>query len=283
MIKKVIRKNLPETNSSSSHSVVISMDSGGILEKEEWDLDIDDKGVLHIPSFTDFGREFFRTNSVLIKLQYLSCHYICGLYKNRGVFSKRVHKFKTVLKDILGINGIIFEDYVNYYKDLKDGRIESGDENYYEFPTVDHNSQDIFDEITESKETIKNFLLNKNTWLYGGSDECREDKKVYINTELEPPIIGCFSADLGGDIGRVDVEVTENNIGDELGFFAKFEKTSSGKWVLKSSSDFSLFTTWTKLEVENGKLVLLHHGSYKDKSPWMELNFELYDYGLFSI
>lgn len=281
MIKKVIRKNLPETNSSSSHSVVISMDSGGILKKEEWNLDIDDKGILHIPSFTDFGREFFRTNSVLIKLQYLSCHYIWGLYKNRGVFSKRVHKFKTVLKDILGINGIIFEDYVNYCKDLTEGRIESGDENYYEFPTVDHNSQDIFDEITESEETIKNFLLNKNTWLYGGSDECRENKKVYINTELESPIIGCFSADLGGDIGRVDVEVTEDNIRDELGFFTKFEKTSSGEWALKDSSKFDFFTPWAKLGVEDGKLILL--GPHKDKSPGMELNFELYDYGLFSI
>ena len=90
MIKKVIRKNLPETNSSSSHSVAISLDPKGIIGigDAEWDLIVDDQGNLHIPNFQSFNRDFFYTNSALTKLQYLSCHYLCGPYINRGTISK---------------------------------------------------------------------------------------------------------------------------------------------------------------------------------------------------
>jgi hypothetical protein len=244
------------------------------VDKSEWDLKIDENGTLIIPTFNCFGRELFKTNSVLTKLQYLSCYYICGLYENRVAFSKKVHKFKNVIKDILGIKKIIFEDYVDYWKGRDSGDITGEEESYYEYPFVDHESFDIFKEITENESTLKNFLLNKHTWLYGGDDSGRGVTKFYLDTELPPTLIGCFSANFGGDIGRVDVEITENleDLNKELSFFTSyFSKNDDGKWDV--TAGFVSFLWCPTLNVKNRKL-------YIDD---IQLNFELYKYDVFSI
>lgn len=277
MIKKIIRRDLPETNSSSSHSVVISMDPSGILGRDEWDLNIDESGILHVPVFSSFGREFFCTNSVLGKLEYLSCAYIRAYYKDRAQFGKQVHKFTSAIKGILGIKGVVFEEATKFYRDLKDGAIEEEDTVYYEFPSIDHQSQDIIPEMIESEETIKNFLLNRNSWLYGGSDEVREDPKVYASTEILCPPIACISSELGGDIGRVDVEVTADfrELRRELEFFGNFEKNpKTGEWQVISENRFFGFSD-LKFSEDTGGLIV---GS--DKMP---VNIEFYKYDVFSI
>lgn len=280
MIKKIIRRDLPETNSSSSHSVVISMDPSGILGRDEWDLNIDENGILHIPIFNSFGREFFCTNSVLGKLKYLSCAYIRAYYKDRAYFGKQVHKFTSVIKGILGIKGVVFEEAAEFYRDLKDGTIDEKETEYYEFPSIDHQSQDIIPEMIESEETIKNFLLNRSSWLYGGSDEVREDPKVYAATEILCPPIACISSELGGDIGRVDVEVTADfrELRTELEFFGNFEKNSeTGEWQVISQNKFFSFPH-LKFSEDIGRLIV-----EVDKSDKMPINIEFYKYDVFSI
>ena len=281
MIKKVIRRDLPETNSSSSHSVVISLDKSGIMNKEEWNLDIDDNGILHIPVFSCFGREFFSTNTVLGKLQYLSCIYINSYYKDRARFGKQTHKFVSVIKGILGIKGVVFEEAAEFYKDLKEGVIGPEDREYYEFPSIDHQSHDIFPEIIESEETIKNFLLNRNSWLYGGSDEVREDPRVYAATEIFNDPIACISAELGGDIGRVDVEITPElrDLRDELKFFSNFKKTND-TWEI-DDDHFSFIDI--DLESDGTELYVLRRGYGRDPNMKLPVSLEIYNYECFSI
>ena len=221
-IKRVRRENLPETNSSSSHSVVISMKSENNLPKEDWDLDIDDDLVLHIPRFRDFGRSFFCSNSVLIKLQYLSGFFISGLYRNKVGISKLIHKFELALRDILGIKKIVFEDAAEVWTKIHTKEISKNDSYYYEFPTIDWQSRDLEYEILESPETIKNFLLNPESWLYGGDDSCGYPPKLFKDTKKLPEPIGITSVNLAG-IGRVDIEILPNpgydlnsSIGDSI-------------------------------------------------------------------
>lgn len=235
-IRKVIREDLPETNSSSSHSVVICMEPGGSnLNREEWGLKIDeDTQTLYIPKFYGFGRRFFCSNSVLVKLQYFSCFFISGLFKNKISMSKAMHKFELALKDILGINHVVFEEAADVWTQIHDGDISDEDINYYEFPSIDWQSYyDIKEEILESPETIKNFLLNPNSWLYGGDDSDDFISSRYSSTQKQPSPIGYFSADLLG-IGRVDVEITAlSDLHSELySVFSEFCCDIGGNFIM---------------------------------------------------
>lgn len=203
-------------------------------------------------------------------------------------------KFRSVIKDILGINinKVVIDDFVSFWKEVKEGIIEKDDQPYYEYPEVDHESLDIFEEILETEETIKNFILNKNTWIYGGDDGFRGDPHLYIDTEILPTIIGCFSIDFGGDIGRVDVEIDENmsqeNLEQQLRFFNNFKyyplcaETNQGVWGISdpSSCSGSIYfgpTDSLVLMWDDGKLY------YNTESAQIEINFELYDFGSLAI
>ena len=207
-IKRVIREDLPETNSSSSHSVVISMNTENNLKRGDWNLNIDENLILHIPPFLGFGREFFSSNDVLFKLQYLSCYFITGLYTNRTLMGKLIHKFELALRDILGIKGILFDEAVDVWRAMHNSELTEDME--IEFPLIDWQSRDLRYEILESPETIKNFLLNPDSWIYGGDDGDIFDCRKYPNTILQPTVIGIISVDLVG-IGIVDIELTTDN------------------------------------------------------------------------
>lgn len=207
-IKKVVREDLPETNSSSSHSVVISMKTENNLKREDWNLNIDENLILHIPSFIDFGREFFSSNDVLFKLQYLSCFFITGSYRNKILMSKLIHKFEITLKDILGIKGISFDNAVDVWRAIHNSELPEDMD--LEFPIIDWQSKDLRYEILESPETIKNFLLNPDSWVYGGDDGDIFDLRRFPNTVLQSTVIGVISVDLVG-IGIVDIELTTDN------------------------------------------------------------------------
>jgi len=202
-IKEVIREDLPETNSSSSHSVVISMKSENNLRRENWNLNIDDNLILHIPPFNNFGRDFFCSNSPLVKIQYLSCYFIYGYYTNRVQISKLIYKFERVLKDILGIKSVSFDSAVEVWTAMK--KQELSEDYDIEFPRIDWQSLDLKEEILESQETIRNFILNPDSWIYGGDDNCDEDPEFYKDTKKLPEAVGMLSVDLTG-LGRVDVE-----------------------------------------------------------------------------
>ena len=68
-IKKVVRANLPETNSSSSHSVVICTDPKYLVKPgdSEFNLTLRDDGVLYIKNRgEDFGWDYFEIIQIII-------------------------------------------------------------------------------------------------------------------------------------------------------------------------------------------------------------------------
>jgi len=263
MIKEVARLGLPETNSSSSHSVVISMDSKTLVPKEEWELDIDENLILRVPRFNSFGRHYFKSNRIITKIQYLSCYFLSGTYLNLPTFRKKAHKFTQVIKDILGVKGVIFET-IREWIDITSERFWQ-----MEFPEVDHESLDIFSEILESEETIKNFLLNKNTWIYGGADGYREAKFYYLDTEIENKVIGCFSCYLGGFIGRVDIEIYDGEMVDS------YETGQVLESITKMLSNFSYDFSTEKFIISQPFMPLVNYQKYSLKEDNRNLFIEI--------
>lgn len=203
---KIRKRCMPETNSSSSHSVSISMGSNFVKPGDkEWDVTIED-GVLKIPGGVSFGWEFFRSNSVLTKLQYL-----CGIYCDdiTGNGQKRISKLRRILKSIFGVKKVEFLWIAEYFKELHETGKDPEDV-YYGYPEIDHNSHDIFEDITESVETIRHFLLCRDSWLFGGNDNSEEPEGFFYNLPIrdnDPRAI--LSIELGGEFGRVDWEVKD--------------------------------------------------------------------------
>jgi len=200
-ILNVKRIGLPETNSSSSHSVSISM-KGNLIKPgdPEFNIDIRDE-ILYIPGDIDFGWNYFKYNTPLEKLQYV-CGIFCGSIEDENN-KKNIFKLKKILKKIFEVKDVVFEWRQEYYQKISSGK--NPDDVYYASPGIDHNSSDIFEEITENTETIKNFILSRDSWLFGGNDNTDYPPTSYYLGQEDPEAI--LSIDLGGKIGRLDFEI----------------------------------------------------------------------------
>lgn len=201
-IRKVIRRGLPETNSSSSHSVTISM-TNNFQDPNIWNLQPDENGIIHVPGDVSFGWEWNKYNDVLTKLQYV-CGIIChSNYEHRIKRSKKLFELKRIILDFTGAKDVIFDWETEYNERLKNG--EDPEDIWINSPEIDHNSWDIFPEITENKDTLKNFIFNPESWLYLGNDNSSADKDFYVDQPETPDTIA--SIDFSGDIGRIDFEI----------------------------------------------------------------------------
>lgn len=210
-IKRIVRANLPETNSSSSHSVVICTDPKYLVKPgdSEFNLTLRDDGVLYIKNRgEDFGWEYERYNDPMEKLWYV-CGILFGNYSNNHKLRKL---FKEMLMSYTGATDVIFE----WEENRKNHPEDYDSDDYYssDAPCIDHNSSDIFDEIVESKETIKNFIFNNKSWLFLGNDNSDSPEDFYDVSDIisngknkEPDAIISFN--FGGDIGKVDIEVSD--------------------------------------------------------------------------
>ena len=211
-IRISIREKFPETNSSSSHSVSISL-SGKYYKPEEMNLKIDKDGVIFIPNAVDdFGWEFEKYNDVLTKIQYIS-----SMYEIKSN-PKKLRILKEVIKSFTGAKKVVFE-FENQFKDAYNKAVKENDD---ELPcisdfgsSIDHNSSDIFPEILESRNTIKDFIFNPNSWLFLGNDNSIDDPDSFYVTdeekkkkEKEEPV-AIASIDFGGKIGRIDFELKD--------------------------------------------------------------------------
>ena len=204
-IRRVIRAGgLVETNSSSSHALCICGNKPTYAKPgdPEFDLDIHD-GVLFVPNREgNFGWEWEKSNSCLTKLQY-----VCGLFFNNYQplsSQKKPHRLEKILKEFLGVNKVVFEWEEKYLESLKER-----EEAYLSCPEIDHNSySESQEEILESKETIIDFIFNKNSWFYGGNDNSSEPRGYYKEmkiTDSEPN--GTVTIDFSPGIGKVDFRV----------------------------------------------------------------------------
>ena len=205
-IRIIRRIGMPETNSSSSHAVSISMSGENLIKPgdREWDIEITDDGVLRIPGGRDFGWEYFKTNSLQTKLQYLSGIYCSEIKTDRG--KKSIFKLKKILKEIFGVKDVEFTWITEYSKRLKE--VEDPEDAYYDYPEIDHNSHDIFEEITENFSVIRAFLLSRDSWLYGGNDNSEAPEGFYSGKPVEEKrVTAIASIEVGGEYGRVDWEI----------------------------------------------------------------------------
>lgn len=212
-LKIVRRIGMPETNSSSSHAVSISMNPVSLITPgdKDWDIEITDDGILKIPGGRDFGWEYFKTNSILTKLQYL-----CGIYCNdirTDHGKKSITKLKKILKRIFSVRDVEFSWITEFSEKLKEAK--NPEDVYYAYPEIDHNSSDIFEEITENENVIRAFLLSRDSWLYGGNDNSSAPEGFYNEPILSSRVNAILSIELGGKIGRVDWEV--KNLFDQVG------------------------------------------------------------------
>lgn len=147
-MKKVkIRKGVFETNSSSSHSVSIAdtdkqfvVDMGIIPDKY---------GVVTI-SGGEFGWDWEKINDAGTKANY------CAVYTSYKKSNREM--LIDVIKEQTGALEVIIPEDCGY---------------------IDHQSNHTASEAFESKETLRNFIFNKNSWLFTGNDNSSPSSYYY--------------------------------------------------------------------------------------------------------
>lgn len=149
-MKKLIRRGVFETNSSSSHSVSIA-DSD-----KEFVLDTiypDQNGVVTIEG-DEFGWEWFKHNDATTKASYVAQSYS----NDKDVLDK----LADVIREQTGAEEVRFVGLDNGY--------------------VDHDSYGI---APKTYEQMKNFIFNKNSWLFGGNDNSSASPEFYHVPEFK--------------------------------------------------------------------------------------------------
>ena len=155
-LKIIFRPFLPETNSSSSHSLVITQGTPYILPGNPlWDVPTDPlTGKLKIAGYASFGRGAGVYNSVYSKIQYTAAA-LCYWSRTERASHEGLLRLERIIKDITGIPGVTWEWIPDYYKRLftayQDPRefMKYGEEEEFGWPDVDHEGTDRFPEVLE--------------------------------------------------------------------------------------------------------------------------------------
>ena len=142
MKKRLIRTSVFETNSSSCHSVSVADETKPFIFDTIYP-DLDGKIVI---KGGEYGRGIFtRHNDVKTKLSYALTSTLYGVDEN---ILKEIVKEQTGCEDI---EFLVSEEYNSPY-----------------FSYIDHESVGI---VPRSKEELRNFIFNKNSWLFIAYDE----------------------------------------------------------------------------------------------------------------
>jgi hypothetical protein len=143
MKKVLIRKGVFETNSSSSHSISIADDTKQFVMDTIYP---NQHGVVEI-SGDEFGWEWFKHNDAATKASYAAQQ-----FSNND---SSLEILAEVIKEQTGADEVTFN-------------LEHG--------YVDHDSYGI---VPSDKESLRNFIFNKNSWLFGGNDNSTADPTFY--------------------------------------------------------------------------------------------------------
>ena len=216
-LKTVIRAGLPETNSSSSHSVIISELKGGIDLSKYMDGD-----TLVIPGYYsgryDFGVTSNRgTNNFITKIVFVISLF-SGTCNNPIECIRFLDFLRSIIRSYTGIKKIEFGciDDMNSTLSLMDVSDYDDKECYNiefiecTFGSVDHNCiSDLRADLFSNREWLKNFLFNPDSWLFLGnessdnfvSDILRDNYSSSDSNEI------LASIDFGYNLGRVDFPI----------------------------------------------------------------------------
>lgn len=149
MKKILIRPNVFETNSSSCHSLSIADDT------KEFVMDTiypNQDGIVTIYG-GEFGWEWFKHNDAQTKADYAAQMFYYD--------ETTLETIKEVIMEQTGAEDVIFK--------LEDGYI-------------DHDSHGI---VPSDKDSLRNFIFNKNSWLFGGNDNSTPDPTFYHVPEIK--------------------------------------------------------------------------------------------------
>lgn len=141
-----IRRNVFETNSSSSHSISICQDSNGVLDTIACDPD----GTITIRGGW-FGREWEAYNDPMVKASY--CLSDC-----KG-FESQQNMLREVIQEHTGCKEVIFV---------------VDDDSY-----VGHNTTGCTNVAFDDKENLKSLLFNPRSFIFSGSDESSPPPNFY--------------------------------------------------------------------------------------------------------
>lgn len=150
MKKKLIRVGVFETNSSSSHSISIAS------TEKEFVMDSiypDQFGVITING-GEFGWDWFKHNDALTKASYAAQQFSSN--------DSSLETLAEVIKEQTGAEEVKFENLDMGY--------------------VDHDSVGI---VPSDKVSLRNFIFNKNSWLFGGNDNSTPDPTFYDVPEIK--------------------------------------------------------------------------------------------------
>lgn len=143
MKKVLVRKGVFETNSSSSHSISIADDTKQFVMDTIYP---DQFGVVNIHG-DEFGWEWFKHNDAQTKAGYAAQQF--------AYIQSSLDILAEVIKEQTGADDVKF---------------------YLEHGYIDHESYGI---VPSDKESLKNFIFNKNSWLFGGNDNSTPDPTFY--------------------------------------------------------------------------------------------------------
>lgn len=235
MSKLIIKKRigLPETNSSSSHSIVISelkRDDSEYLENLSEYIKDD---VLFIPDCSgyDFGNgSFSASNDIMKKISFAISLYSSTNYgfNNLPAVLKFLDYLRSIIKSFTGVKNVIFESIDKYNEMFEEHQISEYFDEYNEydydyrcvsFGIVDHQSCDLSEELFQNRNTLKDFIFSKDSWLFLGSDCYDMDSKIsdylseYYKLENNPQKFDYASIDFEKNLGRIDIPL------DGIGLF----------------------------------------------------------------
>lgn len=142
-MKKQVRQNVFETNSSSSHSISIEPSSDGL-----YDTIIPDEEGNVILCGGEFGWEIEEYTDALTKANY------CAVDQLND--DSKIEMLKEVIKEQTGCNDVI----INF----------SDEWNKANYSYIDHASRGTTNEAFYSKEDLRNFIFSKNSILYTDND-----------------------------------------------------------------------------------------------------------------
>jgi hypothetical protein len=234
-MKKIkIRKGVWETNSSSSHSVSIADTDKQFVV----DMGIipDEYGVVTIGG-GEFGWEWEKINDARTKADY------CAVYCQHN--DAHIEMLIDVIKEQTGASEVDLSQVDGY---------------------IDHQSNSTASEAFVDKSTLRNFIFNKNSWLFTGNDNGSQEPSYYHVDEYRdgkifPPTYK-FELIIDGlvkttkFIKKPTKEEIEDGIyyvlnGAEYNGEGKFKKESNN---YNSTPKFS-FNPWSKpIDFDGGKI-----------------------------
>lgn len=144
MKKILVRKGVFETNSSSSHSISIADDTKQFVMDTIYP---NQHGVVEVHG-DEFGWEWFKHNDAATKASYAAQQFAHN--------EDSLDILAEVIKEQTGADEVKFSG-------LDDGY-------------VDHDSYGI---VPSDKDSLRNFIFNKNSWLFGGNDNATPDPTFY--------------------------------------------------------------------------------------------------------